>query len=176
MVWRSQRSIGSADCRDIMAIEIERKFLVRNTDWRAQSQSVVHIRQAYLANTDKCSIRVRIVADDKAWITLKSSQVGITRSEFEYEVPVSEAGELLLLRQSAMIDKNRHFVPIGDIVWEVDEFQGDNAGLVIAEVELASADQTIDRPAWLGDEVTNDRRYFNSQLARRPYPSWSDGN
>ena len=159
-----------------MAIEIERKFLVRNADWRKQSVSVMRIRQAYLANTDTCSIRVRIVSDDVAWITIKSTQVGTTRSEFEYVVPASDADQLFALCQNATIEKNRHIVPIGDLVWEIDEFLGDNAGLVIAEVELASADQAIDRPAWLGEEVSNDRRYFNSQLSRHPYRDWPDNS
>ena len=146
---------------------------MRDGALREQSSSVVRIPQAYLANTDKCSIRVRIVSDDEAWITIKSSHVGMSRGEFEYAVPVGDTSELFALRHSAMIDKNRYFVPIGNTIWEVDGLLRDNAGLVIAEVELGRTDQAIERPAWLGNEVTDDRRYFNSQLARHPYCDWS---
>ncbi len=157
-----------------MALEIERKFLVRGKAWQAAADGGRRIRQAYLSNNSKNSVRVRIIDDRRAELTIKSSYRGIVRDEFEYHVPVADARELLLLRQSMIIDKVRYKVRLGPLTWEIDEFFGANAGLVIAEIELQHADQQLDLPSWLSHEVTGDRRYNNSQLAANPFSEWAD--
>lgn len=157
-----------------MALEIERKFLVRGKAWQAAADGGRRIRQAYLSNNTKNSVRVRIIDDRRAELTIKSSYRGIVRDEFQYAVPVADARELLLLRQSMIIDKVRYKVRLGPLTWEVDEFFGANAGLVIAEVELQHADQRLDLPSWISREVTGDRRYNNSQLAANPFSEWAD--
>jgi adenylate cyclase len=155
-----------------MAFEIERKFRVISAEWMASVAKRRSIRQAYLTKNGRISIRVRINDDQSAKLTMKTAQPGRARKEFEYSIPVSDAEELLELREGAVIEKVRHDVPIGDLVWEVDVFGGENSGLVIAEVELASENQPIDRPAWLGEEVTHDQRYYNADLAKRPFQTW----
>ena len=157
-----------------MAIEIERKFLVSGEDWRKQVSSILSMQQGYLSKDSQSSIRIRIVADQDAWITIKSAHSGISRKEFEYAIPVDDASELLELCQGAIIEKKRHIVRVADAVWEVDEFSGANSGLVVAEIELDSEDQAIVKPAWLGEEVTGDRRYLNSQLVSLPFRDWPE--
>ncbi len=156
-----------------MALEIERKFLVRGKRWQALADGGRRIRQVYLSNNAKNSVRVRIIDDTRAKLTVKSSYRGFSRDEFEYPIPLKEARELFKLRQSAIIDKVRYEIRCDHVVWEIDEFFGANAGLVMAEVELESEDQVLRKPAWIGREVTGDRRYNNSQLAAHPVSEWA---
>ncbi|HRK39279.1 MAG TPA: CYTH domain-containing protein [Burkholderiaceae bacterium] len=152
-----------------MAIEIERKFRVTGTGWRTADG--VRYTQGYL-NRDKArTVRVRL-AGQQAWLTIKGATSGATRAEFEYAIPVADAAALLQLCDGPFIDKTRYTQTVGNTVWEVDEFHGDNIGLVVAEVELASEEQPFDRPDWLGEEVTHDPRYFNSALITRPFNTW----
>ena len=148
-----------------MATEIERKFLVAGDGWRSQVEASIAIRQAYLSLTDAMSIRVRIVDDAKALLTIKSAQPGPTRSEFEYAIPVEDAQRLLELRTGLVIEKRRYHVPEGPLMWEIDVFEGAHKGLVIAEIELPDAATPFARPDWLGREVTDDARYYNARLA-----------
>jgi CYTH domain-containing protein len=123
-------------------------------------------------NQQQATVRVRI-AGDRAFLTLKGATTGITRLEFEYEIPVGDADTLLTeLCQAPLIEKTRYRIPIGNHTWEVDEFWGDNAGLIVAEVELKSADEPIELPAWVGQEVSNDPRYYNANLVQHPYCTW----
>lgn len=153
-----------------MAIEIERKFLVQGDDWRQGATGVRYV-QGYL-NRDKArTVRVRI-AGTQGFLTIKGESVGATRAEFEYPVPVEDAQALLALCEGPCIDKTRYRIPLDGRGWEVDVFAGDNAGLVVAEIELPSEDAPFTRPSWLGEEVTHDARYFNSNLSRHPYSRW----
>lgn len=161
-----------------MGLEIERKFLVTSDAWRAAAHAVIPMAQGYVNDTaaiesgaQKASVRVRIQGD-AAFLNLKSREIGHTRQEFDYPIPVDDARALLALCVGGLIDKRRHLVRHGGLLWEVDEFLGDNAGLVVAEVELEHADQPIDLPEWAGDEVTDDVRYYNLALAARPYTTW----
>lgn len=155
-----------------MALEIERKFLLQSDAWRAQVSSRVLMRQGYLAASTRNSIRVRI-AGEQAWLNLKAKRSGRSRLEFEYPIPRSDADEILRdLCDGPLIEKYRHEILAGPHVWEIDEFIGDNAGLVVAEIELDSEDEAFDRPAWLGLEVTADERYYNFNLVKRPYREW----
>src|SRR5688572_7286553 len=138
-----------------MAIEIERKFLVRGTDWRQAKP--VRISQGYLNRDKDRTVRVR-VAGESAYLTIKGRTRGISRAEYEYAIPVADAQQMLLLCDGPLIEKNRHLVIYGSTQWEVDEFFGDNAGLVVAEVELDNEQQPFDRPDWLLQEVTEDPR------------------
>lgn len=153
-----------------MAVEIERKFLLRDDGWRAAVERSLRIRQGYLGG-EACSVRVRI-SDETGTLNIKSKQVGISRSEFEYAIPLADAEDLLRLAGASVLTKTRHHVRIGAHLWEIDEFEGDNAGLVVAEIELERDDETFERPAWLGDEVSFDRRYYNASLVREPYARW----
>ena len=148
-----------------MSKEIERKFLVPGKGWRKSADRGKTIRQAYLALTDALSIRVRIIGNTKGYITLKSAQVGITRSEFEYEIPIKEARALMKMRTGRLIEKRRYVVKAGKVRFEVDVFKGAHRGLVIAEIELERERTQFDRPEWLGKEVTGDKKYYNAILA-----------
>lgn len=153
-----------------MAVEIERKFLVTGDGWRALAQGTAY-RQGYLPS-EGCTVRVR-VAGQRAFLTIKGKTVGATRSEFEYEIPPADAVAMLeTLAAKPLIEKTRYAIPVGDLVWEVDEFFGDNAGLIVAELELASEDQAFAKPHWVGEEVTHDARYFNANLAKFPFTRW----
>jgi len=161
-----------------MPIEIERKFLVANDSWRQQANSSVEMAQAYLndlatldAGAMNVSVRVRIQGD-QAFLNMKSRELGTTRQEFDYAIPVDDARALLRLAVGGKIEKIRHYIDIDGHTFEVDEFLGDNAGLVVAELELDDADAGYPRPAWLADEVTDDARYYNLALASRPYNTW----
>jgi CYTH domain-containing protein len=154
-----------------MAIEIERKFRVQGTQWRQGAG--VRFSQGYLSSAKERTVRVRIAAD-AGFLTIKGSNRGASRLEFEYPIPLADAEEMLKLCDGPIIDKIRHVVMIEQTRWEVDEFLGDNAGLVVAEVELTSEDQAFSRPGWLGAEVTGDPRYYNSNLAARPYSQWPE--
>lgn len=159
-----------------MAIEIERKFLVEDSSWREQVQRSCHLRQAYLAGSTTCSVRVRI-AGERAWLGLKGRVRGASRLEFEYAVPLPDAGVMFeSLCDGGRIEKLRHIVPWKGHQWEVDEFLGENSGLVLAELELEREDEVFARPPWLGAEVTLDERYFNSHLARHPWTGWGTGS
>jgi adenylate cyclase len=157
----------------IMAIEIERKFLVRGEDWRRFVTAHTDIRQGYLSSGGYSSTRVRINDGKAATLTVKSKRAELRRVEVECAIAVADAEALLMLRESSLISKVRHHVPWGNHIWEVDEFHGDNEGLVIAEVELHNDSESFDRPPWLGVEVTGQPQYYNSSLASRPYSSWS---
>lgn len=156
-----------------MAIEIERKFLVADTSaqapWRAAPG--VAYRQGYLNRDKTRAVRVRI-AGVAAFLTIKGESVGATRAEFEYSIPLADAQALFALCDGPLIEKTRHVVGFRGTTWEVDDFAGDNAGLVVAEVELQTEDQVFTKPDWLGPEVTQDARYFNSNLASSPYARW----
>jgi adenylate cyclase len=155
-----------------MPIEIERKFLVEGDAWRTGVRRRELFRQGYLAGSELCSIRVR-VGGDTAWLGLKGRVQGATRAEYEYEIPLREANELLdTLCCGGRIEKWRHWVPHAGHEWEVDEFLGDNAGLVVAELELDDESEPFVRPSWLGAEVTHDVRYYNSNLASHPWRGW----
>lgn len=153
-----------------MAIEIERKFLVRSEAWRDQAVASIPMRQAYLGG-ERCSVRVRI-AGDAAWINLKSRDAGILRLEYEYPIPRTDAAEIVERLAGSAVVKVRHHVPVGGVLFEVDVFDGDNAGLVLAEVELPAVDAAFPRPSWLGEEVSDDPRYTNLSLAEYPYCRW----
>jgi CYTH domain-containing protein len=153
-----------------MAIEIERKFLVTGDAWR--SATAVTYRQGYLNRDKTRTVRVRI-AGDAAMLTIKGQTQGATRAEFEYAIPLADAEALLLLCDGPLIEKTRRKIDYAGLVWEVDEFLGDNQGLVVAEVELTAEDQAVELPEWIGAEVTTDARYYNSNLATHPFNAWS---
>lgn len=154
-----------------MPLEIERKFLVTGEGWRTTSGRL--IRQGYLSLDPERTVRIRS-AGDSAWITIKGLSNGPTRAEFEYPVPTHDLQPLLDLCHRPLVEKTRHRVEHEGHTWEIDEFHGDNAGLVVAEIELEQEDATIPLPGWLGREVTTDRRYFNSNLSINPYRNWKD--
>ena len=155
-----------------MPVEIEQKFLVADEAWRAMAGPGQRLRQAYLCASEKNSIRIRIANEVQAWLTIKSDFRGIERDEYEYEVPVHDANDMLELRHSGIIEKTRYLIPIDDLVWEVDVFSGDNTGLIMAEVELEHTTQALVVPAWIGAEVTGAPRYQNSALASQPFKTW----
>ena len=156
-----------------MAIEIERKFLLSSDQWRELVTKKVKMQQGYLATSaNAASVRVRIVGD-KANLNIKSATLELFRHEYEYPIPIVDAQEMLEhLCETPLIEKIRHYVSVGNHVWEIDEFSGDNAGLIVAEVELQHVDEKFDKPQWLGDEVTQDKRYYNVCLVRHPYKQW----
>jgi adenylate cyclase len=155
-----------------VAQEIERKFRVRDDGWRAGAQSSRALRQGYLCLDPERSVRVRL-AGARGTLTLKGASRGATRLEYEYEIPAAEAREILeRLCLRPLIEKTRHLVPCAGRTWEVDEFGGENAGLVLAELELASEDEEPELPEWVGEEVTGDPRFYNVSLVSRPFSSW----
>lgn len=154
-----------------MGTEIERKFLVRSDEWRKLASGIGY-RQGYLSTVKERTVRVRTIGD-QGFLTIKGVTRGATRTEYEYPVPAAEANEILShLCEKPLIEKNRYKVAHAGLVWEIDEFFGDNQGLIVAEVELESESQQIDTPAWVGDEVTSDPRYFNSNLTKKPFTQW----
>jgi adenylate cyclase len=156
-----------------MGVEIERKFLLRDDSWRVDADAGVRMRQGYLTSSEHCSIRVRI-RDDDAFLGIKSATSPIRRLEFEFAIPVTEAETLLgELCVDSPVEKTRYHIRHGQHLWEIDVFEGANAGLIVAEIELTHEDEAFDKPAWLGDEVSHDARYFNMNLARRPYSRWA---
>ncbi len=154
-----------------MGREIERKFLVADDGWRADVVTSTEYEQGYLTSGTTPTVRVRRAAE-AAWLTIKGASRGPERLEFEYAIPVDDARQLLSLCPGPIIRKVRHRVAHGERVWEVDVFAGENAGLVLAELELEHAADTFPRPPWVGAEVTDDHRYKNSQLAVNPYSRW----
>jgi CYTH domain-containing protein len=156
-----------------MGVEIERKFLVRGDAWRAGAVGVPY-RQGYLPAEAGCTVRVRL-AGETGYLTVKGKTEGLSRLEFEYPIPSADATELLnLLCLKPLIEKKRYRVEHAGHVWEVDEFFGDNAGLVTAEVELDDPEESVELPPWVGREVSDDYRYRNANLARNPYKNWRD--
>lgn len=155
-----------------MAQEIERKFLVKG-DYKTLATKSTRITQGYLSSAPERTVRVRVKAD-KGFLTIKGigNQSGIARFEWEREIPLLEAQELMELCEKGVIDKTRYLVPVGAHTFEVDEFYGDNQGLTVAEVELSHENETFEHPQWLGDEVTGDAKYFNSMLMKHPFKSW----
>lgn len=156
-----------------MHTEIERKFLVADSRFMEEACSSQRIVQGYICSAPGRTVRVRI-RGDKAYLTIKgaSDEKGLSRYEFEQEIPLEDAGQLMALCEPGVIDKDRYLVRAGTHVFEVDVFHGVNEGLVIAEVELSSEDEPFERPSWLGKEVSGDRRYYNSMLTRKPYTEW----
>lgn len=154
-----------------MGKEIERKFLLKNNKWKTFATDRFVIKQGYL-NTDKeRTVRVRIKGT-KGFLTIKGVNRGMTRLEFEYQIPLREAEQMILLCEQPIIDKTRYIIPKKDHTWEIDIFRGDNEGLAIAEVELMSEDHKVPIPRWVGQEVTHDPRYYNSSLVKTPYKDW----
>jgi len=164
-----------------MSFEIERKFLVRSEDWRQLATGRSEIRQAYLDTNPKVSVRVRIRDNSRATLSLKSSSSALRRLELEYPIPTLEAEALIPLRHGNVVEKTRHIVPYSPVqaaneeklVWEVDEFSGANAGLIIAEIELPREDYPVELPLWIGPEVTGQTQYYNGSLAMRPFGEWA---
>ena len=155
-----------------MEIETERKFLVLDDGYKAQAVESHRIRQGYIAHDMGRSVRVRIL-DDKGILTVKGPFIGLgSRPEWEKEISLKEAEELFLICKPGSIDKTRWIVPAGERKFEVDEFHGENEGLVMAEIELESQDEAFERPSWLGEEVTGDPRFYNGYLARNPFKNW----
>jgi adenylate cyclase len=156
-----------------MGTEIERKFLVVSDAWREGARDALRFRQGYLPGVETASVRVR-VSGGHAWLNIKSATLAVSRREYEYPIPLADAEEILDgLCQRPLIEKTRHHVPFGGHLWEVDVFDGDNAGLVVAEIELTSPDEPFDRPPWVGAEVSHDRRYYNVSLVRHPFRDWA---
>ena len=154
-----------------MAKEVERKFLVKGDAWRTLAKGTTY-RQGYLNSAKERTVRVR-TTEDKAYLTIKGRTVGATRAEYKYEIPYDEGKTMLdSLAEKPLIEKRRYKIPAGDLTWEIDEFLGDNTGLIVAEVELKSEDQAFTRPVWLGDEVTGDPRYYNANLIKNPFTCW----
>jgi CYTH domain-containing protein len=154
-----------------MGVEIERKFLLQGDAWRGLGQAVL-LRQGYLSSARERVVRVRIEGG-QAMLTIKGANVGATRGEWEYPIPLADAVELLDgLCEQPLIEKYRHRIEHAGMVWEVDEFLGANAGLVVAEIELASEDQSFEKPDWVGAEVSGDARYYNANLIRHPFSQW----
>ncbi len=155
-----------------MAIEIEHKFLLANENWRSQIHKSIIIQQGYLTSAPTNSIRVRI-SDKNAWMNIKSATIGNQRLEFEYKIPLPDAEQIIAeLCQGPLITKTRHFVKHDGHVWEIDEFSGDNDGLIVAEIELSNLDEKFSIPDWIDKEVTGDLKYYNNNLVRHPYNTW----
>jgi len=155
-----------------MALEIERKFLVKG-NFRNDVAESVHIVQGYISALPEHTVRIRI-RGDRGYITIKgmADKSGIARYEWEKEIPLPEAEELLLLCGPGVVEKTRHIIKAGKHLFEVDEFHGENEGLIIAEIELSSADEQFNKPSWLGKEVTSESKYYNSSLSRKPFKNW----
>lgn len=154
-----------------MAKEIERKFLVKGDAWRALAEGVAY-RQGYLNSQKERTVRIRTVGE-KAFLTVKGPTRGVTRTEFEYEIPYDDCLAMLdELAEKPIVEKKRYRIPAGSYVWEVDEFFGVNEGLILAEIELPSEDAVFEKPDWIGEEVSGDPRYFNSSLVANPYSVW----
>lgn len=156
-----------------MATEIERKFLVKDMSWKALADEGTGYSQGYLVGSKTASVRIRIQGE-KAFINIKSATIDITRQEFEYEIPLVEATEMLeTLCEKPLIEKTRYLLKNANHVWEIDVFSGDNEGLIVAEIELTDKDETFSKPAWLGKEVSDDERYYNVCLVKHPFKDWS---
>ncbi len=158
-----------------MALEIERKFLVKGDAWRSAGKAVA-CRQGYISRLKACVVRVR-TAGPKAYLCVKGAVTALVRREYEYEIPFSDAEAMLTeLCEKPLIQKRRHVIAYKGLTWEVDEFFGENQGLVIAELELERQDQPFEKPPWVGEEVTGDPRYYNANLVKHPFCRWSGPN
>ncbi len=156
-----------------MGVEIERKFLVLDDSWRETAPAGIRYRQGYLGTDPDRSVRVR-VSGDRAWLGIKSATVALTRREYEYEIPASDAHAILEeLCRKPLIEKTRFVVEHHGHAWEVDVFEGDNVGLIVAEIELKAEDEAFALPAWAGEEVSGDVRYYNQRLSEHPYSRWA---
>jgi CYTH domain-containing protein len=157
-----------------MSLEIERKFLVKSDDFKKEAYQKSYIKQGFLNSDKERTVRIRII-DQKAFITVKgkSNQKGTTRFEWEKEISVKEAEDLMLLTEKGLIEKYRYFIKSNLHIYEVDEFFGDNKGLVVAEIELTSENEFFEKPTWLGTEVTGEVKYYNSTLKNKPFNSWT---
>ncbi|MHC0062395.1 CYTH domain-containing protein [Nostoc sp. UIC 10890] len=154
-----------------MAKEIERKYLVRGDSWRGLAEGIVY-RQGYITTQDKGTVRIRIVGE-KSYLTIKGPNIKYSRLEFEYPIPLEDAQEMLeTLCERPFIEKIRYKIESGGLIWEIDEFDGVNKGLILAEVELSDENQQIELPTWIGEEVSDDFRYFNSNLVKHPFSQW----
>ena len=153
-----------------MVIEIERKFLVKGDGWRDLAGPVSYV-QGYLLADEQRTVRIRI-AGDLGYLTIKGESGGMSRNEFEYNIPVGDARKLLKMSIASIVEKKRSRIEWKGKVWEVDEFEGKNKGLILAEIELKSEDEIFTVPPWIGDEVTGDIRYYNAYLSRYPYTEW----
>lgn len=157
-----------------MNIEIERKYRVTDTSYRTQATRCTYYKQGYLSVTPAATVRIRI-AGDRAFITVKGTTTGYSRQEYEYPIPVVDAARMLdSLCQSGLIEKRRYLYPFAGHTWEIDEFMGDNEGLIVAEVELQSESEAVQLPPFIGREVTGDPRYYNACLAQNPYKNWEE--
>lgn len=156
-----------------MKQEIERKFLVRDDSWRQQAAGGVSCRQGYMSSGPAgATVRVRLM-DNRGFLTIKGPTEGISRAEFEYEIPADDAEQMMeTLCGERIVSKTRYFLPMDGMTWEIDEFSGENSGLILAEVELNSEGQSFTKPAWLGKEVSLDSRYTNAALSRNPFSAW----
>ncbi len=156
-----------------MALEIEKKFLINSIEYKSQATKSTRIKQGYISSMPERTVRVRIKGD-LGFITIKgkSSASGVSRYEWEKEIPISEVDELLLICENGVIDKTRYEIKSGHHIFEVDEFYGDNQGLVVAEVELSSENEDFIKPLWLGEEITGDKKYYNSMLMKNPFSKW----
>jgi len=154
-----------------MGTEIERKFVVKDDSWRPDAGPGVLLRQGYLAASEGLSVRIR-TDGERAWLTVKGPSEGLSRAEFEYAVPSEDVAALLALCGTRLVEKRRHRLRYADHVWEIDEFLGANVGLIMAEVELAQADEAVALPGWIGLEVSGDKRFENASLSRSPYTVW----
>ena len=156
-----------------MATEIERKFLLKDDSWKEFSDEGTKYSQGYLVGSEEASVRVR-VQGERAFLNMKSATIDITRQEFEYEIPLNEAIEMLNnLCDKPLISKTRYHVKIDKHLWEIDVFDGDNNGLIVAEIELKNEDEFFSKPDWLGEEVSDDARYYNTCLVKHPFKDWS---
>lgn len=155
-----------------MGKEIERKYLIKNEDWKAHIESQYRIQQGYLNSTPERVVRIRL-RDQTGIITIKGKTQGITRAEYEYEIPYEDALELLKLCETPPLVKTRFIVKVAGKQWEIDIFEGDNKGLSVAEIELRTEEEAFEKPTWLGQEVTHDKKYLNACLIQHPYQKWS---
>lgn len=155
-----------------MAVEIERKFLVTGDSWRSLATGTLY-RQGYIPTQSGVTVRVRL-AGDRGYLTIKSKLGNISRTEYEYPIPASDASEMLdNLCERPQIEKTRYKIPLGELIWEIDEFAGENQGLILAEVEIPLENYPLDLPEWIAEEVSHDPRYFNANLVKHPFKNWS---
>nr|VFK31061.1 MAG: adenylate cyclase [Candidatus Kentron sp. MB] len=155
-----------------MPTEIERKFLVINDSWRQQASKGVHYQQGYFPHAETCSVRIRI-AGDKATLNIKGATLHVTRDEYEYPIPLNDAKEMLArFCERPFIEKTRYLVKNGAHLWEIDVFEGENAGLIVAEIELSREEEEFEIPSWAGQDVSNEARYYNVCLRQHPYKDW----
>jgi adenylate cyclase len=155
-----------------MAQEIERKYLLKNNSWKSEISSKNKIMQGYLNSNPERTVRIRIT-NNVGFLTIKSKNKGSSRKEFEYKIPLKEAEELILLCEQPIIKKMRHLVVKENHTWEIDVFEGENKGLIVAEIELSEENEKFEIPVWIGKEVTEDTRYYNSQLIENPFFNWN---